>query len=470
MKRFTKTVSLIISLAMIITVLGGCAPAATTAPSTSGSSVASSSTAPVKIQSINFFNSVGAYLAVLTKLVDAYNAGAGKTEGVKIEMTTNIDNYTTVLEAAIKAGNSPDIFMPNTNMITNGWVMPLDGVKGLEDEMTRFKPYCTIGVNIFGGKTYVFPLEVVPIKMAYNKELFVKAGIVDAKGEAKPPVTLAEQVADAKKITAIGAGKAYGYGFTYQWVVGFRRLGMKAVIHSVGAGWFNNNTGKYDFAPYKPIYEALTQMYADGSMFPGAESIAIDPIRSQFADGNVGMITAPSYDIGVYNDQFPAKMDWGIADAPYFTADGKKFCGVFLSRTNNCISATVKADLLPTAVKAMKMLCSKETLANFYSDGGVILVEKDLMAATKLNVEKKNFKVMADLTNYVSMPNFPDSLLTLEGDNYEVVLSKVMTGKLNVDAAITDLNTRYNAAYQKGVAANKIDKTMYEFTYDMSIK
>ncbi len=453
-----------------MTVLGGCAPNATTAPASSGASSAGTTTAPVKIQSVNFYNSVGGYLAVLTKLVDAYNAGAGITEGVKIEMTTNINNYTTVLEAAIKAGNSPDIFMPNTNMITNGWVMPLDGVAGLEEEMARFKPYCTIGVNIFNGKTYVFPLEVVPIKMAYNKDLFKKAGIVDGKGEAKPPVTLAEQVDAAKKITAIGAGKAYGYGFTYSLVGGFRRLGMKSVIHSVGAGWFDNGKGIYDFAPYKPFYEALTQMYKDGSIFLGTESIAIDLIRSRFADGNIGMITAPSYDIEAYVDQFPAKMDWGIADTPYFTADGKKYCGVFLSKTNNCISATVKVDLLPAAVKAMKMLSSKETLASFYSDGGVILVEKDLMAATKLNVERKNFKVMADLTNYVSMPNFPDSLLTLEGDNYEVVLSEVMTGKLNVDTAIADLNTRYNAAYQKGVTAGKIDKTMYEFPYDMSIK
>lgn len=69
------------------------------------------------------------------------------------------------------------------------------------------------------GKRYAVPLDCHPVGLYYNTELFEKAGIVDANGHAKPPVTLAEFLADAKKLTVDtdGDGRPDQWGFVFTW-------------------------------------------------------------------------------------------------------------------------------------------------------------------------------------------------------------------------------------------------------------
>ena len=50
----------------------------------------------------------------------------------------------------------------------------------------------------YKGKTFAIPNNTDTRLLFYNKKLFRDAGIVDAKGEAKPPQTWDELLADAK--------------------------------------------------------------------------------------------------------------------------------------------------------------------------------------------------------------------------------------------------------------------------------
>ena len=73
---------------------------------------------------------------------------------------------------------------------------------------------------VWKGKRYAIPLDCHPIGLYYNVALFKKAGIVDANGNAKPPVTLDEFLADAKKLTvdADHDGRPEQWGFAFTWM------------------------------------------------------------------------------------------------------------------------------------------------------------------------------------------------------------------------------------------------------------
>lgn len=69
------------------------------------------------------------------------------------------------------------------------------------------------------GRHYGLPLDVHIIGMYYNRALFRKAGIVDEKGEPKPPETREEFLKALSKLTkdANGDGQTDTWGFVLTW-------------------------------------------------------------------------------------------------------------------------------------------------------------------------------------------------------------------------------------------------------------
>jgi multiple sugar transport system substrate-binding protein len=70
-----------------------------------------------------------------------------------------------------------------------------------------------------GGRHMGIPLDIHTLGMYYNKTLFRKAGIVDEKGEPKPPTNREEFVDALKKLTRDenrdGVNETYGLAFTW---------------------------------------------------------------------------------------------------------------------------------------------------------------------------------------------------------------------------------------------------------------
>lgn len=71
--------------------------------------------------------------------------------------------------------------------------------------------------TFYQGTQYALPLDTHPLGMYYNTQLFKNAGIVDSRGNALPPTTLAEFLADAKKLTrdTDGDGRPDQWGFVF---------------------------------------------------------------------------------------------------------------------------------------------------------------------------------------------------------------------------------------------------------------
>jgi ABC-type glycerol-3-phosphate transport system substrate-binding protein len=240
---------------------------------------------------------------------------------------------------------------------------------------------------------------------------------------------------------------------------------MEANVHNTGASFFNTNTGAYDFRPFKPVIEAIAQMYKDGSLFPTPMDQHIDPIRNRFAEGRVGMEVAPSYDISVYNLQFPCNFDWGVFDVPTFQPGAAPYKGMALNRANISISSKVSNARMPAVVAAFEFLHSKELYGKLYANSAIIPHEPSIIASTRMENALKNWDVMSKTSDVLpEVPN-PTDLLTLEGDSFHTTFERVMLGRSTFDAEVDALNRRYNDAYQRAKAQGIIDPKIFEFPF-----
>lgn len=455
-----RVLALLLSLTLACGILAGCESQDKGGGSNTGSTDG--------VTEVYYFSGIGAYKDLLSQKVNEWNETTGKEKNIRIKIEFNIDDYDNTATAMMQSGTFPDIVdyaYQHPEWTEAGWIKDLNTIDNaeLKELIKYYEPFMVKGTNYHNGTLISLPLELVPIKMVYNKDLFAKNNL------SEPPKTWDELVEYAKIITENGEGKEYGFGFTYNWSGGFRRLAMKGTISSVGHGWFDNAKGEYNFSDFKPVIEAIATMYKDGSLFPDPAEIAIDPLRSQFAEGLIGMEIAPAYDISVYNTQFPAKCDWGVADVPYYTADGKHYKGVALNRANNSITSAVSDDRLEAVVEVFNFLNSKELYTELYQNCAIIPHDTDITENTTITNPLKNWDKMSDMTNYAYMPEFPDNLITLEGDTYQQTFEAVVTGTANWDDVIDDLNDRYNKAYQEAKEAGYIDVESYERPVDFEL-
>jgi len=457
------------SLAIIEVVLLGSIAAC----ARSSSDASSSGARPKTVTVVKLLDNAGAYKLLTEKKIEEYNNGVGKDRGVKIDIETLTDRYREVLLLAIRSGNPPDLFaMPaglEASYIASGWVMPLEDVPGSREIITRFRQYLKTERHIHGGKTYALPLEVLPIKMAYNRDLFRKAGIVDAKGEPTPPKTWAEVAQYAKRITDASSGAAYGFGHCWAFVVGYRRLLFKPFIASIGHFWFDHRTGRYNFKDFAPALEFMMQTKNDRSCFPGAESLDMDPLRAQFAEGRIGMFIAASYEVAVFSQMFPTKVDWAICDMPVMDPNNR-YKEVMLDRVNVSISSSVTKERLPGVFEAFKFMHDKKFYQYLYENCAIIPHEQDIITSAGNVQNKTGWKAMsADLSKGYTIFPWPDSLLTLEGPSHKEVLDRVWLGELSIDTALADLEKRYNEALDRAIKEGKITISNYIFKEDIRL-
>jgi len=456
-----KRVLCILLAAIMLVSMIGCSKKDTT----SSKDPEATGTTPKEVEEVYFFSSIGAYKALLESEVEKWNSTKGAEKGVRIFMETNIDNYSQVQQAMIEAGNYPDIsdMYAKPDMLKAGYARDLYEVKGIEDLIERFEPYFSQGVNLHGDKLYALPLELVPLKFVYNAEIFKECGLTE------PPKTWDQVVEYARIITEKGNGKYYGFGWTTMWSASYTRFVLLSNINSIGVAYFDNNTGTYDFKPYEKAVKAIAQMYKEGSMFPSPLDQHIDPIRNRFAEGLVGMEPAPAYDVSVYTSQFPCDFEWKVCEPPALTDEGHVYNGVSLNRANVSIGSWVSEDRMWAVVEAFRFLHDRDLYKKLYSNSAIIPHEISIIEEVKaegFEYEMPNWSEMSDITYYVAEPVRPDTLITLEGDNFHTVFTNIMLGETTWEAEIEGLNKRYNDAYQQAKKDGLINTDIYESGYN----
>lgn len=396
-------------------------------------------------------------------LVDEYNRTTGKEKGIKIEWTTYSSDYETIVDVARQNDQLPEIFAQFGSRLAeyaaSGDILPVEEVAGGKEFLDEYQSPTIEGMNMQDGKVYALYSRSNTIGLIYNKDLFIKAGIVDSNGEPTPPTTLAEAREYAKLLTN-PKDNTYGYSFPLKAGVGYPL--ERALAASVNGTFtpYNYDDLTVDFSNWKKAMQWVLDMKDDGSLFPGAENLDNDTSRAYFAEGKIGMVPAVSWDVAVYTTQFVANFDWDVASFPLMNEDVKTHEWRDLSGMY-AMTKSIQSSTEEKVMEVYKFIYSFETRMKMYESSVSISCKNDVIEAadnTKIIPQFEKFASFLD-DEYVIKAIPP---LKLEGDSYTKIMEKVFVGQMSLDDAIDDLNTRYSDALKKGVADGSIDVSKYQ--------
>jgi multiple sugar transport system substrate-binding protein len=433
--------SVFMGLAML---LAGC--------SSNSESSGSAKNSSKDLQKVVFWTHYTDDLKFTEQAVADYNkANAGKVE-VELKNVSN-DTYNNVLLLSLKNNtNAPDIFADGISLpqlVGQNYVAPLDDLMS-SDMKNRVQNFKAMGANWMEGKWYSLPMRGYNFRLVYNKDMFKAAGL----DPNSPPKTFAEMSKYAKKLTNPDK-KQYGFmlptGESWIWWI-YANQPSYASGHS-HLDW---KTLKYDFSSAKSTLETYLQMKKDGSLYPGGTSMKNDPARAQFSAGSVGMMFAASWDVGVLNDQFPAKNDWGVAPLPSETGtpQGKTEFnfGSYLMINNN-------SKVKQAAMDFYEYLLSPDVLKKYYEEGFGIPVYPGI-TDDATTPSKKGAAGFADISGDSLYPMEPPT--QVEGKGCGDVYNDIMNGTVSVDTGLADLTKRYNAAVEKGISSKAFNPDDYK--------
>ncbi len=254
-----------------------------------------------------------AYEDQIKKFTEAHKDQIKK---VNFEVTTQ-DEYGTKMTAAMTANDLPDIFYVGPDAlrsyVDNGYVLPLDDyvdqatVDNLWPEIKSAYQYD--GKEIGKGSLYCLPKDLSCFALAYNKDLFDKAGL--AYPDPKKPYTYDEFLDVCKKLTQ----DTDGDGEIDQWgVANANAFGMTPYLFSNGAKFLNDDLTKVNITNNKNLKDAF-QYYVDltakEGVTPTVEQDTALGGYQRWLDGQIGFYACGTWDVAAFMDQatFPYKWD-----------------------------------------------------------------------------------------------------------------------------------------------------------------
>ncbi len=398
--------------------------------------------------------------SVVTKLIDGWNNNEGKELGVELEYTVKEGDIQQATEMAFASGQGPDLYSSAIidKNLAAGNIKSIEDISGGKEWIeSEYSDYNLSRSEFMGpdGKIYRLPGNINTFGLVYNKDMFKKYGIVDENGEPTPPETFEEVREYAKRMTD-PSKQDYGIIMPMKWGAFYDVDIKQLLIGSTGMNIFDPVKGEYNMDGLKPIWEMYTGIKEDGSNFPGSETLDNDAARAYFAERNIGMKFAGSFDVGVFNKQFPAKCDWGVAPLPVAdkNARHKQHMGVGggYAISPQCVER-IGDD---AALKILKFLYGKDLARELYKEGMSIYYDSSATADVTPNDGLTGWKEFSSFVD-ISTDGYdcPSSDITGQKNAKAVFTEDVWTGAVDADAAIADLNKRMNDGMKKYYDENK---------------
>lgn len=349
----------------------------------------------------------------MDKIIKRFNETKGKEWGVKIKYEVKLNDLNLLLDEAFKKGNAPDIFYGGDKeaLAEAGKIVAFNDLPGGEEFINSYGDYKK-NIFYYKDKAYAVPYGQYVRGLIYNKDMFKAAGLVDENGDALPPKTLNEYAEYAKQLTDRRRNQ-YGIILPIAWK-DFYYSDVDSLM-DVSGSYFNRQTLSFDYRSAAPIWETFMKIKEDRSYYPGAEKMANDAARACFAEGKIGMKISYSYDVGVLNNQFTAKCDWGVAPLPvldennsYCSTGGYKIGPVI----NSQLVEKIGAD---KTLKVYEWLMGEEVLKTLYEEGMEIPYSLDIVKSANLENAPKGWQEFVDLASEVYVQ--PINLVRVDGVN-----------------------------------------------------
>lgn len=393
---------------------------------------------------------------VFVEKVENFNNNEGKELGIVIDLSVYGTDYYSTLDVALSADEAPYIFKCNKipQYARSGKIAALEDLPTGQEIADLYAPMNSVGVGIVDGKTYAVPFKSTNMGLAYNKDLFAKLGL-------EFPKTYAEMEECARIITDNGNGMTYGYGLGMTYVSYGMFFILPMASASTGYTQFDYVNGRYCFSKLEPYMNHLLRIINDGDMFPGFETMNDDTKRAQFAAGNIGMIPVFSADVGVLTSQFPATFDWDVG--PYPVEDESVRYKMFSNPSNFYVvnQKAIDDGVAEEVMVVLNALLSEEHLLNLYEREKDMITRADVKEKADTSNMSKQWASFGDASYRFTGFGSPEGLIAVEGDSYQAVFDKILTGIVEPGPALADLDERYNAALDKAIADGSLDINDY---------
>lgn len=404
----------------------------------------------------------------INALIEKYNTSQDEVE-VVYEFYG--ENYANIVQMAIAAGDSPDLFAAETGLTVvslakNGSIVPVDDL--WTDELkTKMHPSTVSRKDLYyQGELYSIPTVINAYRLYYNKDLFRASGL----DPDMPPKTLEEMRDFAKRITEAGNGDFYGFALPLGVGQIWERV-IDPINIAMGVGdryGYNSATGKYDFQSNKELFNYYLQLLADGSLFPGYLTLGIDPLRANFSQGKIGMYIDGNWMAGNYAFQLKSTADWSVAPLPVFEGAtvGKYWAEagreLVVGKTNNSEYAK---DFLKFYVENQDIINQNMPRPSLLLSAN----EKDNLPIAELNLSAGTVDALFEVSD-LAIPSFePHKFLTIEGDDRNVTLTNLFAEAAEgkdiseaLDTALENLNARYTKALEAAINDGLIDPSDLE--------
>lgn len=387
------------------------------------------------------------------KKIDEYNAS--NTDNIQVDYQLYTDNYVQAVDMAVQSGELPDILVEQDQMfdkyVNEGqWANIYDY---MDDDMKEyFKDVIYPGYNELDGKLYFISTCGTTCRLFYNKEIFERVGLTE------PPKTLEEVVEYAKKITSELSGEGI-YGFAENMKSassGLQRSMCIGLERETGlVRGYDFAKGEYDFSPWADSLKLWTELLSDECAFPGCESLDIDPLRTQFAAGKIGMYMSYSHaEPGVYQNQFPMDSSkWDCAPIP--TVGGKAAGKQYFTGTCGYV-LNAKSPNVEKAFQVYRDIFADEDYLIGYYEGGFgvsilpAVIEK---AKPSEDFQNKEWLLINDIDALLPKPphNAFASGMVVEGEDMYKTCESIYYGGAEIESALKDLTERYNKAYEAAI-------------------
>jgi multiple sugar transport system substrate-binding protein len=254
-------------------------------------------------------------------LIDAYNASHKN----QVKLTAfPADSYQQKVGTAAGAGQLPDVLAADVvyapNYASKGLFLDLtERINELPYKDTLAPAHMKTATH--DGKLYGVPHDIDLSAMFYNKVLFTRAGL----DPEKPPTTMEEVVAYAKKIQALG-GDVSGYFFGGA-CPGCQLFTSWPMIWASGGTVLNEQgtASTIDNPEAAKVYGLLRQMFNEGVVPASAKNESGTTWTQLFGEGKIGI--QPMGATGLQGIEEGPDLQVGVAPIPGLTGGSSSFVG-----------------------------------------------------------------------------------------------------------------------------------------------
>jgi len=385
---------------------------------------------------------------MMLRMVTRFNA---ENQDVKVIMQRM--DWATFYNKLFVAGMSdraPEVFIVHNDALERfiyaGFIQPLDefieGENGIDLNDFESK---ALDVVTRERKHYAIPLDIYAVGLYYNKDLFVKAGIIDKKGEALPPTTRDEFLSAAQKMTL----DTDGDGINDQWgfVFTIPRHNIFTIMKQFGGEFFTEDRKRAIFD--NPQNIAALQFALD---LIQKYKVAPKPQNIDswigFRQGKVGMAIEGIYMLADLQRQ--QDLDFSGAPIPLL---GKQ-PAVWAGSSNFCITTGMKKKKQQAAWRFIKFF-SDNSLD--WAASGQIPSRKSLRNTEEFRKMDVQYQFSKQVPYVAFQPHVP--FVFEFASEFDVALEKALVGSAspkealqtavsNVNKVIERWNEKYNYEFE----------------------